>query len=549
MNNIFTNLERVRPRLLLVENDPVARVSYASLLMEWGYEPILAMGIGIALQRDARNLASNKRCSLALIDLRLVDDDDEQDTSGLVLAEEMKVNLHPIILSGHENQRFLKDMLQHHKDIPFIGKHDRRDDFQRMLNEEAAKVSASKRRLEFVQTEALNDFLESEFVKEVEEYSDQIVDIFAQLFPDATALRFEKLSLSTDPSDVSSVIRPNSIVLKVYEDNLEPCIVKLARAGKIKQEVKRYYQFVSRKLTGNFNAQLIQHAILWDIGGAAYSYVSGKDTKTFTNYYREQSISDIEEVLKSIFCDTWMKYYLNTKPQDEFQTSLFGLYSRTWGDDWYEKCVKEFSAKKLDRVESIFKTYNLPQPVEWLKYKVVESNFDVSKAKKICVAVTHGDLHGDNLLVDNKKNVWVIDFERCGAGHSLQDFIELEADILNRMVGYNINIPSYFKMCMTVFKQSKIQGIEKAETCSEDAQIDKALKTISILRTLALQCTGIADAREYLFGLLFNMIFRAALAHKADPKKSERPLLLAGFICHRLDHWDEPWPPIEWEFS
>lgn len=554
MKDIFNKFNQLKPRLLLVENDPIARVSYQALLMEWGYDPVLAMGMGTSLQKNARHLASEKKCSLALIDLRLVDDDDEQDTTGLQLAEELKANLHPLILSGHEDKKFLKNMLQFHKDIPFIGKQDRRDELEEMLNKEAAKVSAVKRNLEFIQTDTLNEFLESEFVKEVGEFSDQIVDVFAQLFPNASSLRFEKLSQSESLSEVSSAVRPNSIVLKVYEDALQPCIVKLARAGKIHQEVKRYYQYISRKLTGNFNAQLIQHAILWDVGGAAYSFISGKGTRTFTNFYKERNFEDIKEVLTSFFCDTWMKYYSGIATSDEekpdlAQLSLFDLYSHTWGKDWYEKRVKEFSTKNLARVESLLVKYDLPHPLQWLKNKVAETLLDQSKMDSIQTAVTHGDLHGDNLLVDDKKNVWVIDFERCGVGHSAQDFIELEADILNRLTGNNVNIPEYFQMCMTLFKQMDIREIPDDELNSNDPNIDKALKVISFMRGLAAQCTGVRNAREYLFSLLFNFTFRAALLYKDNPTKSERPLLLAGFICHRLDHWAEPWPPENWKLS
>ena len=152
-------------------------------------------------------------------------------------------------------------------------------------------------------------------------------------------------------------------------------------------------------------------------------------------------------------------------------------------------------------------------------------------------------------MVDDKKNVWVVDFERSGVGHALQDFIELEADVLNRLFGVPTSIDYYLRMCMTAFKQTEIKPFDEADVNSDDPDIDKALKTISILRRLAFQATGISNAREYVIGLFFNMLFRSALVHKIDPPKSERPLLLAGLICHRLDHWNEPWPPVAWNIS
>jgi hypothetical protein len=32
---------------------------------------------------------------------------------------------------------------------------------------------------------------------------------------------------------------------------------------------------------------------------------------------------------------------------------------------------------------------------------------------------------------------------------------------------------------------------------------------------------------------------------KTRPRQN-KALTLAGIFCHRLDHWNEPWPPQEW---
>jgi hypothetical protein len=162
-------------------------------------------------------------------------------------------------------------------------------------------------------------------------------------------------------------------------------------------------------------------------------------------------------------------------------------------------------------------------------------------------AVTHGDLHGDNLLVDSRKNTWVIDFERTGEGHALQDFIELEADIINRLDAFFDHPSSFYQLCIVVARQTNIKKLEENELRSTDPRIEKALKAISLLRSLALQCTGIQDARQYLLGLLFNAIFRATINNSVRYRKhQQQALMLAAIFCHRLEHWNEPWPPEEW---
>jgi DNA-binding NarL/FixJ family response regulator len=547
MFNIFSNPEKSKPRILIVENDPIARISYQTLLTYWDYEPVLAMGTGLNLLADAKTKASEKRCALALIDLRLIDDYDEQDISGLKFADEMGDILRPIILSGHDNPNLLRTMLQKHTDLTFISKNDNRKVFQEMLDADAEKVTASKRKLVFENPVVLNEILNSSLGQQTGGYPDQIADVLARLFPNAKKLSFEKLELRSLSSNISTVPRPNSVVMKVYEEDYEPYVVKIARSEKIKKEVENYKKHIFRKLTDGFTARLERSTVLWDIGGISYSYIGSFDVKTFSSFYEEKPIAEIEESLRSFFGVTWSRHY--ERAQEVNNASLFKLYSNVWGD-WYKKSVKAFPSINPVEFNLVHKELNPPNPIEWIKTQIVENPNDLSCAILTRVAITHGDLHGDNLLVDSKKIPWVIDFERCGEGHVLQDFIELEADIINRLEAHNENISAYFKMYMLVLKQKKIRGFERLEIASitSNERIEKALKTISILRSLAFQHTGISDAREYLFGLLFNTVFRATIAHDKFPHKDEnRTLMLASIICHRIDHWDVPWPPLEWE--
>jgi hypothetical protein len=475
-----------------------------------------------------------------------MDDDDEQDTSGLTLAEQMGDKLRPIILSGFENPNVLRKLLQKHVEIAFISKMDNRDIFEEMLNAEAEKVTAAKRKLVFENPEALEDIAQSPLGQLAGEYSDQIADVFARLFPSAKKLRLEKLNLRLASSNISTVPRPNSVVLKVYEGDYEPYIVKLARAEKIQKEVENYRTHIFRRLTDSLTARLERSAVLWDIGGAAYSYIGNFDVKPFSSYYEEKTVADIEDCLSSFFGGIWGRHYLQAR--DENDASLFKIYSKVW-DNWEIK-IRNFHPADCADLTEFGRKFNLPEPIKWFKEKIIESPNDLSVVKKARIAITHGDLHGDNLLVDNKKNVWVIDFERCGEGHILQDFIELEADIFNRLEEHNDNIPAYFKMCFTVLEQKKVGVIEASKTTSEDPRIEKALQTISILRSMALRQTRVTDAREYMLGLLFNMMFRAVMLHKTDPQKSRHPMLLASLICHRLDHWDDPcWSPPDLNLS
>jgi CheY-like chemotaxis protein len=539
MNDHYT-----MPRILLVENDKRVRESYEFLLRYWGYSPILAIGEGKALIKDAIAKARTYCCILALIDLRLSDDFDEDDTSGLSLAQEIGP-IRSIILSGFPNQKILREILDEHKDIPFMSKSDKPEKIRQILDTEVMKVCAGKRGLHISPEDLLDEVARTTFKSLIEEYPDQLSDLLAQLFPGASQLRIEKLDSSLFFSHASDVPRPRSVVLRVYEEDYEPVVVKLASAHKIQVEVERYEKYISRKVGGNFTARLERYAQMWDIGGALYSYIGDFDVTTFSRYYEEHPVEEIEECLTEFFTVSWKKHY----DRSELQTnvSLFELYKETW-DNWYEKRVKHFPSHGLWDAEELSAKLGLPNPIDWIKINIAEHpERDISIVASTQTAVTHGDLHGDNLLIDNRKNAWVIDFERSGEGHALQDFIELEADIINRLGAHSEDLATYHKMCLVVASQTQIKGLEQAEIASTNPEIRKALQTISILRTLACQCTQIKDARQYLLGLLFNTLFRATInkGEKTRPRQN-RALILAGIFCHRLDHWNESWPPEEW---
>ena len=312
---------------------------------------------------------------------------------------------------------------------------------KKTLDREAGKICAAKRGLQISPPDLLDQISQSTFASLMHEYPDQLADILAQLLPGAKSLRIDRLDSSLSSSHAVDVPRPKSVVLKVYEEDFEPVVVKLARAEKVRIEVDRYERFISRKIGGNFTAKLERHANLWDIGGALYTYIGDFDVKTFSSYYGEHPIEDIRECLESFFTVSWGRHY--ERRQLQTNISLFELYADVWGD-WYTKRVRDFSTGGLWKDEGIIKWLELPNPIEWFKTRIAENReLDLSIVETTQRAVTHGDLHGDNLLIDSRKNAWVIDFERSGDGHALQDFIELESDIINRL---EVAFRKYFQL-------------------------------------------------------------------------------------------------------
>jgi FixJ family two-component response regulator len=538
------------PRILIVDNDERASDIYKELVKHWGYLPVVAQGSGNDLLDDARKKARKYRCHLALVDMRLIDDSDEDDTSGLDLIEQIKPAA-CIVVSGHGKVSIAMKSVQEKGAASFIGKEDGPLAIKKAIETEIQKRSACARKLKIASINLLYPVPRTLFDPNISvEYHDQIADALALLFPEAHSLRIEKLLSGNSETGMLTAPRPRSIVLKIYEDDFQPVIVKFARPHKIEKEVRLFKKYIDRRLVGAFRPTLDGYTVLWDIGAIKLSYV-GNITQTFPHFFQTQPIEKIERTLEHFFMHTWAEHYKKARKASEI--SLFELYCSVWDKDWYQRVL---SFKPLVPAEEmgneLWSRLGVKDPLHWLIENVASNDRkkDLSWVKETRVAITHGDLHADNLLVDDSDHAWVVDFERSGEGHALQDFVELESDLINRIVGSRDDIPSFYALCVTVCSMCEIgdNTLLENQSLTWDEETLKLLKTIDVIRKLACKCSKIMDAREYLLCLFFNTVFRATITQAQTQEKSQkRAFMLASILCSRLERWNDPWPPQIWK--
>jgi membrane-associated phospholipid phosphatase len=149
--------------------------------------------------------------------------------------------------------------------------------------------------------------------------------------------------------------------------------------------------------------------------------------------------------------------------------------------------------------------------------------------------------------VDTRGDIWVIDYERTGYGPIVLDWTELEVDILTQSPELDLTEPASLHL-LQVLLASPTVSIPEA-TPVEDATLGKLWAVLYWLRRQADSTLPTSDARPYLWGVLFNALFRLTLLF-ADldgwERGSERQVLLriallAGLLCHRLDHVNGGW--------
>jgi len=532
-------------RVLIVDNEERTVELYKEFLNLWGYSFVVAEGAGEALLDDAKRKAKEYRCHIALVDMRLKDDFDEEDISGLNLIKEIKPT-EAIIISGYKTLELVLKIVKDRVASDFFDKGANPEILKEKIDEVITEKWRFHKEILIEPAHILQDIEETKNISSIpQQFHDQIYDILIRLFPKAKKLRLEKMNSFPEALNYSTVPRPGSVILRVYEDELQPVILKIARSQKIHKEIENFNKYISGRLKGNYKPTLEGYATLWDIGGIKLSHVDSVEG-TFANFIFKQPVDKIENSLRHFFLEAWSPHYKNVLYTSN--TSLFSLYRGVWGEKWLEKanvCSMPTPLGMMgEKIWQEVRTNN--NPLDFLK-KMIENEGtenDPSLVKETQEAITHGDLHADNLLIDGGQHGWVIDFERTGWGHVLQDFVELDADIIVRSTCAREEFPDFYHFSLAITTENPIEEISSINSSlGDDDETRKTLSIISTIRNLALQSANTNDFRQYLLGLYFNIIFRATLDKNEEKRKHNkcelRTWMLASILSRRIIHWDD----------
>ncbi len=549
-------IEPIKPRILLIDNIARVRNTNREILQSQNrYEVYMANGTGADLLDDARRLLREHHCHMVVVDLRLIDDSDEQDWSGFEFAREAS-QAYPwiacVLFTSYATVELVREAVLKEKVAAHV-------------------VEKQKGPLEFIETIAdvfsehvkcrwdqhvewigglsLPDVMPQLLDLSTEEPPDEaaarseFLEILGRLFPEAEALRLAWL----DDQERSTALG-RSLILRVkpYQNGYwrEELAVKIAGRRAIRREIDNYRQFVDGQIGGFRGTHQRAHAVMWQLGGIAYALIGSEldQTETLKGFFQRSSDRVVDD-LKLIY------------------QRLFGGLFQFWNDAatkthmtlWDEyRQVLDLNDERLNRLpwraeESLsFEGLQrkVSNPLHWLKQYAAHSEMLTGRQ------IVHGDLHSRNIFVDMNHELWLIDFERTGEGHCLRDFVELETDLKFSLLEL---APAEF----TLFIQMEAALLSQGDTVpasqlpgamppavQQHRAARRVYEAVASLRELAA-ARAHPDMRDYYWGLLCQTLFVATLTHLPGEAK-RRAQLSAALICERLGNGrrlTRPWPP------
>jgi hypothetical protein len=155
--------------------------------------------------------------------------------------------------------------------------------------------------------------------------------------------------------------------------------------------------------------------------------------------------------------------------------------------------------------------------------------------------ITHGDLNGRNIFVDDAGGSWLIDFFKSGWGPVSRDLAELESVIKFELLETD-DLRALLAFEQAVLRPTRFDQPLSFEGArgGQEAELRRALAVIATLRRLAQRLGDAWSTAEYDVGLLYYAL-KALTQRGITPQEQARypvrarhALLSAALICNKL---------------
>lgn len=317
-----------------------------------------------------------------------------------------------------------------------------------------------------------------------------------------------------------------------------PVVVKFGDYRKVDQEHKNFKKYVQPFISGGRNTTVLDLRRTPLLGGIVYSLLGAASDRLedFGCFYRKADISQIRLVLNRLFHDTCGTWYAS--PGKLQPHNLTDDYKEQLGftKDGLERALNE-RLKNSVQGRTRLQFRSLPDDRRFSNPILALDGPALLRTTYICP--THGDLNESNILIDEARQAWLIDFFRTRPGHFLRDVAELDSAVRIKLLQpEDAPLEVRLRMEETLLKCHRFSDVGQLATDfpTENRELAKAYHTVVYLRGLAqklAESNRADDISEYYIALFYyalNMTRFAAL----PTIQREHALLSASLLVDRL---------------
>lgn len=538
-------MKQRRPgRILLADNVPDTLDIFTEYLESLGYRVFQASSY-----EQARQRLSETWIHLALLDLRLTDEHDDKDLSGLLLAQDDEFRATPmIVITKYPTWQAARGALAPLQEgqpaaVDFIGKEEGLEAMAQavahafenyvcinndlVLHFDERSLLAWPALAQVAAPETADPSLAADRAEEME-------DLWRRLFYTLEEVHLTRLLLR----------RGRCAVLRVLAfpagGNAEELIVTVGPREAVAQEAQRFEQFAPADVDRR-GVRRVHFAETHNLAGIAYTPIGGdlEETELFSDYYRATSTDEVCRTIDDLFGVGLAPWH--QQPRIQADRSLNALYRERTGldqgkegrrqlEESVEKLCERALTVGLSQVEVTRYRLNfhlpdgegleLPHPAVF----VYPDGDETEIGPPTLCSINLGAVECDRILVDSRsQQAWLLDFSQIGPSPVLSDYVSLAASILFDLVATQDLLQQQRLMEVLLQPASLSEPLELPGNLSADLR--KAIRVVGRLRGRAATIPG-SDLRAYHLGLLFQGVRRLA-AFQAE-RRYPRQKLFAG---------------------
>ena len=523
-------------QILLADNTPAFLETYGTFLESNGYDVWRAH-----TPDEATALLENGRIHFAILDLRLLNDSDELDKSGLQIAKDVARSVPKMILTNYPVYQDVVEVMRrdvHHLQpaVEFLDKK------QTSLEELADTVSKTLR--QYVQInwdlvihwESAESFLHFANLLSPQLAQDQLgmrtaefEDLFRMLFCDFAQITIGKRLALTN----------GRIVLPIFAFNAQGVqtkfIVSCGCQSEISVENERYEKVVPARF-GIKNIGRLKTAETTHYAATAYTFMGSdlESTTVLADYIGSHATEQVTAVLDHLYRQNLGGWYA-TGREEKKSEDLADFYAKWSGLEEVSpaqlyKSVAALAEKalamnlmRIDLHASQMQFRFGDEEISLLNPIRIWENSLLQTPTPVVWGITHGRLNGETVLVDLEQQGWLIDFAQVDRAPLLIDFVSLETAVKYHIfdcknIAKRIQLEQLFSSSQTIHLSPDVQALSPPKV--HIAQIVTHIRELAVEQT---DCT----LYDYHYAL-----FYAVLAHLAtyDSTTFYTPRVLSGYI-------------------
>jgi anti-anti-sigma factor len=372
--------------------------------------------------------------------------------------------------------------------------------------------------------------LRIDIVGECPGWNDACARITQKLHPDCSELRLTPISGGYSGSLVFKVNAWDRSGRKEM-----PFVLKIDKWSAIHDEIRGYTEHVKRYIQNNAT-QIIQQCKLGDYGGILYNFVGIKGTDSeiscLEDYYFSHTAEEVLPLFDHLFRVALRTWYGQPKLKEISLYEEYGSFDRY---DEMKNYVQEHFGVSEDEetIELPFGMGISANPLYFITNIIPERK---SNTVSVYEASVHGDLNMKNVLMDEDKNMWLIDFSKTGHSHILRDIAKLEAVL--KFETFEINSDKKLREIVELEKifldVKDLSVIPQIPSTVRDLHVLKAFLCVQKLREYANVITLLdEDITQYFFSL-FAYTMRVLKYGSANDYAKKCAWISSSMLCQKL---------------